>query len=100
MVDILPIVSVVALILLTITLVVVGVQLFLVLRSLQQVLGRVNEFLDETEEKIEAVTAPLQNLAGIASGLKTGVKVFEGFVQFLNRKKQQTNSDHSKTSDA
>jgi lipopolysaccharide export LptBFGC system permease protein LptF len=88
-----PILFAVVLVILTVVLVAVGVQLFLVLKSFRQALEKVNSALDETEEKIKAITEPLQNLAGIAAGVKTGVKVFEGFSQFLNRKKTESPED-------
>lgn len=93
MTDNFPILFAVVLTILTVVLVAVGVQLFLVLKSFRQALEKVNSALDETEEKIKAISEPLQNLAGIAAGVKTGVKVFEGFAQFLNRKKTESSKD-------
>jgi hypothetical protein len=42
---------------------------------------------------MQQFTQPLQSLAGIAAGVKTGVKVFEGFVNFLNRKKDEDSNN-------
>ena len=77
----------IALIILTLILTAVGIQLVLVLNSMRRAVNKINEAFDEVEQKVKIVTEPLQNLAGIASGVQTGVKVFEGFVNFLNRKK-------------
>lgn len=87
MTEFLPVLFAIVLVILTIVLVAVGVYLILVLKSFHQALEKINSVFDETEEKIKALTEPLQNLAGIAAGVKTGVKVFEGFVGFLNKKK-------------
>jgi predicted PurR-regulated permease PerM len=87
MTEFLPVLFAIVLVVLTATLVAVGVHLILVLRSFRQALEKINSVFDETEEKIKAITEPLQNLAGIAAGVKTGVKVFESFTSFLNKKK-------------
>lgn len=87
--EILPTLFAVILVTLTVILTVVGIQLILVLNSLRKALGKINAAFDEVEQKVKAVTEPLQNLAGIASGVQTGVKVFEGFVGFLDRKKDE-----------
>ncbi len=87
MADFLPYLFAVVLVVLSATLVAVGVHLILVLKSFREALDKINTVFDETEEKIKAITEPLQNLSGIAAGVKTGVKVFEGFVNFLNKKK-------------
>lgn len=94
--EFLPTLFAVILVILTVILTVVGVQLILVLNSLRRALGKVNEAFDEVEQKVKAVTEPLQNLAGIASGVQTGVKVFEGFVGFLNRKKNEIQEEEEK----
>ncbi len=87
--EILPTLFAVALVVLTLVLTAVGIQLILVLNSFRQALNKINDTFDELEEKIQQLTQPLQSLAGIAAGVKTGVKVFEGFVNFLNRKKDE-----------
>lgn len=87
MTEMLPTLFGISIIVLTVVLAAVGIQLVLVLNSMRRALNKVNEAFDEVEQKVKTVTEPLQNLAGIASGVQTGVKVFEGFVNFLNRKK-------------
>jgi uncharacterized protein YoxC len=86
----LPIVYVIILSILTIVLAVVGVQMFLVLNELKKTLQKVNTTLDTVEDTVTAVTQPLQGLGGIATGLSTGMKVFETFTGWLNRDKDQT----------
>lgn len=85
----LPIVFVVILAILTIVLSVVGVQMVLVLNELKKTLQKVNTTLDFVEDTVSSVTQPLQGLGGIANGLSTGMKVFETFVGWLNRDKDQ-----------
>lgn len=85
----LPYIFAVSLIILTIMLTVVGLQLFLVLKTFRQTVQRINNITDEAESKIKRIAQPLQGLVGIAAGVKTGVKVFEGFVNYLNKKKSE-----------
>lgn len=79
----------VVVIILTLILGVVGIQLVLVLAELRRTLRRVNETLDHAETKINAVLQPLQNLGGMAMGLQTGLKVFEAFVAWLQRNRDE-----------
>ena len=81
----LPILFAIVLIVVTIVLSVVGVQLVLTLLELKRTLTRVNQLLDQAEDKFENVLSPLRNLGGIASGLQTGFRVFESFIGWLNR---------------
>lgn len=87
--EVLPIVFSVVVIVLTLILGVVGIQLVLVLLEVRKTLRKLNSVLDVAEQRINAIVTPLQNLGGMAQGLKTGMKVFEGFVGWLNRNKEE-----------
>ena len=87
--EILSILFSVILIVLTVVLTIVGVQLVLVLNSFRQAIKKVNNVFDEVEVKFKNLAEPLQNLAGIAAGVKTGVKVFESLVGVLNKRKTE-----------
>ncbi len=89
----LPILFAVALIIVTIVLAVVGVQLMQTLAELKRTLLRVNQLLDQAEDKFDSIMSPLKNLGGIASGLQTGFKVFEGFIGWLNRPRDSRDED-------
>lgn len=69
--------------------VVVGIQLFLVLREFRLTITRLNQVADQAGSKIKSISEPLGSLVGIAAGVKTGIKVFEGFMSYLNRKKTE-----------
>lgn len=81
----LPTLFAIVLIIVTIVLTVVGYQLVMTLLELKRTLLRVNQLLDQAEDKFDSILLPLRNLGGIASGLQTGFKVFEGFIGWLNR---------------
>lgn len=84
----LPIILTVVLVLLVVILSIVGVQMVLVLIEFRRTLRRVNMTLDTIDMTVTAVTQPLHSLGGMASGLSTGFKVFETFVTWLNRNKE------------
>ena len=86
----LPIVLTSVAIILTIILSVVGIQIILVLAEVKKTLNKVNTTLDEAEAKINALMSPLQNLGGLASGLQTGIKVFESFTGWIAQRKNVT----------
>lgn len=86
--ELVPTVFVVALVVLTIVLAIVGVQMVLVLLELKRTIKKVNTALETADEKISAIVAPLQKISGVAAGLGTGMKVFEAFVGWLQRDKE------------
>ena len=57
--------------------------------EVKKTLRKLNQTLDVAETKLNAIVKPLQNLGGMAAGLNTGMKVFEGFVGWLNRNKEK-----------
>ncbi|MDA1080021.1 MAG: hypothetical protein O2840_05025 [bacterium] len=82
-----PIVFSVVLVILAVVLSVVGVQMVLVLMQLRQTLQRVNAALTTAEAKVAALTEPFKQFTGTVSGIKTGLKVFETFVGWLQKEK-------------
>lgn len=87
--ELLPLILTVVLILLAVVLTVVGVQLFIVLLELKRTLRRVNDTIDMAESRLVSVMAPFQSLGGAVSGMRAGFKVFELFVSWLNRNKNE-----------
>lgn len=85
----LPIILTSVLIVLAIVLTVVGVQLFLTLMEFKKTLRKVNEAVDVVETRLVSITAPFQSLGGAVTGMRTGFKVFELFVSWLNRNKDR-----------
>ncbi len=85
--QILTIIFSASIVILTIILSVVGVQLVLVLTQFKRTLKTVNRTMTDVESKLSQLLEHMQSLGGIATGVKTGVKVFETFVSWLNKKK-------------
>jgi uncharacterized protein YoxC len=88
--EVLPVVLTSVLVVLAIILAVVGVQVILVLSEIQKTLRRVNTTIDSAQQRLSSLVTPLQNLGGMAAGLQTGFKVFEAFVGWLSRNKDQS----------
>lgn len=86
--SLLPMVLLFVLVVLVVILAIVGVQLVLTLIEFRKTLKHVNNTLDTVDTTVAAITTPLQNLGGMASGLSTGFRVFETFVGWLNRNKE------------
>lgn len=66
---------------LTALLVVLGIQVFFILRELRKTIDKVNKVLDDTSLITESVSKPLSSLSTLAMGLKTGAtiaKIFQG----------------------
>ncbi len=59
-------------IVLSVLLVVVGVQLFIVLRDLRSTLGKANKLLDDAGEITHSISAPVSSISSIITGLKAG----------------------------
>lgn len=81
----LPLILMGVLLALTIVLTIVGIQMILVLIELKRTLSRVNMVIDAAEEKISNIINPLQTIGGAVSGVKTGLRVFEEFISWLQK---------------
>ncbi len=62
-------------IILTILLVVLGIQVFFILRELRETLEKTNKVLDDTGVITESVSKPISSLSTLAMGLKTGATI-------------------------
>jgi hypothetical protein len=62
-------------IVLTILLVVLGIQVFFILRELRKTIYKANKVLDDTGTITESVSRPISSLSSIAMGLKAGAKI-------------------------
>lgn len=68
-------------IILTVLLVVLGIQVFFILRELRKTVDRANKILEGASEITESVRKPVSSLSSLAMGLKTGAtiaKIFQG----------------------
>ena len=66
-------------IILTILLLVLGIQVYFILRELRKTIIKANKVLDDTGVITESVSGPISNLSTLAMGLKTGATVAKIF---------------------
>lgn len=62
-------------IVLTFLLIVLGVQVFFILKELRKTIDKLNKVLDDTGTITESVAKPVSSLSSIAMGLKAGAKI-------------------------
>ena len=62
-------------IVLTILLIVLGVQVFFILKELRRTIAKTNKVLDEAGAITESVSGPLSSISSLAMGLKTGASL-------------------------
>mgnify|MGYP001567633098 CR=1 FL=1 len=62
----------IVIIVLTLLLLVLGVQVFFILRDFRKTINKANKVLDDTGVITESVSGPISNLSNMATGLKVG----------------------------
>lgn len=66
-------------VILTTLLLVLGIQVFFILRELRQTVSKANKVLDDTSVITESVSGPISTISSIASGVKTGATIASMF---------------------
>lgn len=69
-------------VILTVLLVILGIQIFFILRELRQTLIKANKVLDNTGTITESVSGPISSLSSLASGIKAGSSIISLFKKF------------------
>ena len=59
-------------IILTVVLLVLGIQVFFILKDLRKTINKANKVLDNTGEITQSVSQPLSSLSSVLMGLKAG----------------------------
>jgi predicted PurR-regulated permease PerM len=86
--QILPIALIVVMLVVAITLVLVGIQLFFLLKETRTMVKSLDELARNSNHKLDQLINPIRTLGSLASGMAGGVKVFEAFSQWLNKQKK------------
>ncbi len=73
---------------LSVVLIVVGVQTILVLQEVKRSLQRFNTMTEVVEKTVTKTLVPLQNMGGMMGGFKTGFRLLETFSTFIKRSNQ------------
>lgn len=69
---------------LTILLIVLGIQVFFILREFRKTIEKTNKVLDDTGTITKSVSGPISSLSSLTMGLKTGASI----ARLFNKKKQ------------
>ncbi len=69
-------------------LVVLGVQVFFILRELRQTVSKANKVLDDTGMITESVSGPLTKLSSLAAGVKAGTAIASFFARRSEKSKE------------
>jgi hypothetical protein len=70
---------------LAILLLVLGIQVFFILREFRKTVFKANKVLDNTNIITESVSAPISSLSGITSGIKTGLSFLGLFKKIISK---------------
>lgn len=91
--DPLAIVLTVVAAILSVVLLVVGVQTILVLQEVRRSLRNFNHLTEVIEEGVTRTLAPFQQLGGMGSGLRTGMRLLDTFSTFLTSKRHEDETE-------
>lgn len=82
----------IVIIVLTIFLVILGIQVSLILKDLRKTIAKTNKVLDDTAEITEAVKGPVTGFSGAIMGLKTG----NSLMNLINKVGSKEEKHHGK----
>lgn len=85
--QILPIVLIALMIVVAVVLIMVGIQLFLLLKETRNTVVSIDNLVKNTDDKLNMLVNPIRTLASLASGVAGGMKAFESFSVWLKNKK-------------
>jgi len=75
MIDSTQLILLFVIVVLTILLLVLGVQVFFILKELRKTIFKMNKVLDDASSITESVSEPISSISSIVSGIKTGAFV-------------------------
>lgn len=88
--DPIQILFIVVISILTLLLVVLGIEVFRILRQASKTLDRVNNVLDDVEVITSSVATPVEKLSGFVEGIQHGVGLINTIARFVeNRSSKQ-----------
>lgn len=85
----------VVVIILTLLLVILGFQVFLILKEFKNTVSKVNKVLDDAGTITESVSTPIASISTVISGVKTGISIAS---LFKKKKKKEKTEDYGSQS--
>ncbi|MBI4079089.1 MAG: hypothetical protein HY429_02210 [Candidatus Levybacteria bacterium] len=95
MIDTAQAVLLLVIVVLTVLLVVLGIQVFFILRELRQTVSKANKVLDDTGLITESVSGPITTISALVAGVKAGSVI----TRLLKRKSRTGSSKNIKEED-
>jgi hypothetical protein len=86
--QVLPMVLITVMAIVAIVLIVVGIQLFLLLKETRLTVKSLDGLIKNTNNKLDLLVNPLRTLGSLASGVAGGMKAFEAFSVWLKQRKK------------
>jgi hypothetical protein len=86
--DILQITLLIALIVLTINLTIIGVYVFLVLKEFRETVIKANMVLDNVHDVTDAVSSPIATVAGVVGGLTQSIKAIKSISSLFEKEEE------------
>ena len=78
-------------VLLSVLLLILGIQVFLILREFKKTISKINRILDDAAVLTESISAPIENFSSLLAGIKTGIS----FVNMFKAKKKQKKEEET-----
>jgi len=78
---------------LTVLLVVIGIEIFRILREAKKTIERTNRILDDVEEITNAVSRPVEGMASLVAGIKQGTAVVKVLGKLFHESKDDEESE-------
>lgn len=85
--QVLPIILICLMVVLAVVLVVIGIQLFFLLKETRQTVRNVDDLVVNVNDKLNMIVNPIRTLGSLASGVAGGFKAFESFSVWLKNRK-------------
>ena len=92
MLDPIQILFIVVVTTLTILLVIIGIEVFRILREAKKTVERVNNVLTDVETITSSVATPVQKLSGVFQGMQQGTQFFQFITGLINSRKKDPQS--------
>jgi uncharacterized protein YoxC len=92
MLDPIQILIVSVIVILTILLIIIGIEAFKVIKQTQKTLVRLNNVLDDVQTITSSVSVPISKISEMASGLQQGINVVHFITKLIEKRTEKTQS--------
>ncbi|MBI2442591.1 MAG: hypothetical protein HYV40_01625 [Candidatus Levybacteria bacterium] len=97
MIDAVQVILLLVIVTLAVLLLILGVQVFFILREIRKTVMKANQVLDDTGAITRSVTGPITSVASLVEGVSTGAVVGKAVKVLLNIFMKQEEGDNART---